>query len=307
MRLTSCLLAAALLAALPLPAADAQSRSDYRGWVDTTFAFDTDGVVELKQVPGDIVVSSWREPRIRIRAYAERVPLRTEFSRRRAFVALDLPESANRNWGGRIGETRYEVTVPEGVRVIAGTVSGDVSVRGTRGAVKVSSVSGDASATETRGEVEVSSVSGDALLRQAAGRVSATSVSGDVRVTDVAGNVKATTVSGDLLLDDVRADDVEVKSVSGEIRFTGPIARTGRYELTTHSGTVELRVPASTRAAVTMSTFSGEIDSDFPVTLQPGASVGRRNRSLEFRIGDGDGGRIMAKTFSGDVVVRRTP
>ena len=47
-----------------------------------------------------------------------------------------------------LGDSRFEVSVPVGVRVIARSTSGDVSVRGTRGQVEARSTSGDVEVTE---------------------------------------------------------------------------------------------------------------------------------------------------------------
>jgi DUF4097 and DUF4098 domain-containing protein YvlB len=50
-------------------------------------------------------------------------------------------------------------------------------------------------------------------------------------------------------------------------------------------------------------TFSGGIDSDFPVTLQPNQTRGS-TRNIEFKIGDGRS-RIVAETFSGQIKLQR--
>jgi hypothetical protein len=52
-------------------------------------------------------------------------------------------------------------------------------------------------------------------------------------------------------------------------------------------------------------TFSGEVNSDFPMTLQPGSRSGNRGRGMQFTIGGG-GARISAQTFSGDITIERS-
>jgi hypothetical protein len=66
---------------------------------------------------------------------------------------------------------------------------------------------------------------------------------------------------------------------------------------------VQLRVPHAS-ALVTVSTWDGNIDSDFPIMLKPGArgiSLSKPKR-YRFEIGGG-GARINAKTFSGDIKI----
>jgi hypothetical protein len=66
---------------------------------------------------------------------------------------------------------------------------------------------------------------------------------------------------------------------------------------------VSLRVPANTSARFAIETFSGSLDSDFQVVLQPNRER-RSGRRLEFTVGDGDA-RVVAESFSGSITIRR--
>ena len=85
--------------------------------------------------------------------------------------------------------------------------------------------------------------------------------------------------------------------------YTGSVGPSGRYSFETHSGTVHLNLPASVGAVFSVETFSGDIDSDFPVTMQPGQGRTSQDR-FEFTIGDGKA-RISAETFSGKIIINR--
>ncbi|MDR7420669.1 MAG: hypothetical protein QN178_17355, partial [Armatimonadota bacterium] len=63
----------------------------------------------------------------------------------------------------------------------------------------------------------------------------------------------------------------------GDLEYTGPLTRGGRYELRTHSGDITLTPTAVTGFEVEASTFNGTFRSDFPVTLRPvgGKSTGQ--------------------------------
>jgi hypothetical protein len=87
------------------------------------------------------------------------------------------------------------------------------------------------------------------------------------------------------------------------VDFTGPLDPKGRYKFASHSGTVTLTIPPATSAHFSIETFNGEVDSDFPYTLQPNRE--RRNgQRLEFNVGAGEA-RVTAESFSGGVVIRR--
>ena len=270
---------------------DAESR------VDTTFAFSRTGVVDLTQVSGDIVVTAWDRAEARVRAYAERGRVRTDLSSSR----LSLEVESIR---GRVGDTRFELSVPVGVRVIARSRSGDVSVRGTKAAVEAKSQSGDVEVVDATGRIDVESMSGDVRASQLNGEFRAHSLSGTIEVRDVTGDIRAETTSGDVSLLGATSRSVIVTTVSGEVEYEGTIDANGRYEFKAHSGDVRLEIPESTGAQFSVETFSGSLDTEFPLTLLPGQRNTGRPRRYEFTLGSGTA-RVTAESFSGDIVLVR--
>ena len=281
---------------------DDDSIQQGRTRIDTTFAFAEDGTIDLSSISGDIVVTGWSRREAQIKATSERGRLELDASSSR----ITLEEHGRGSmWGSRRGpDTRYEVSVPRGVRVIARSTSGDVSVRGTGGAVEGNSTSGDVTIEDATRRVELSSVSGDVTARKVRGTVDASSVSGSIELDDVEGELHVNTTSGDIQLGDVVSRDIEASTTSGDITFSGNISGDGRYEFNSHSGNIELAIPSSANARFAVETYSGELDSDFPITLQPGDRSSRRPRRFEFTVGNG-GPRIVAETFSGDLQIRK--
>ena len=270
---------------------EAQSR------IDTTFAFSRTGVVDLTQVSGDIVVTAWDRGEARVRAYAERGQVRSDLSSSR--LSLEI-ESIR----GRVGETRFEVSVPVGVRVIARSRSGDVSVRGTKGAVQAESTSGDVEVVDATDRIVLESMSGDVRASQLNGEVRAQSLSGTIEVRNVTGDIRAETTSGDVSLLGVTSRSVTTTTVSGELEYEGNIDASGRYEFHAHSGDIRLELPETTSAQFHIETFSGALDTEFSLTLQPGQRTTHRPRRYEFTLGSGSA-RVTAESFSGDIVLVR--
>lgn len=265
--------------------------------LDTTFAFPRDGVVDLSSTSGEIVVTGWTRGEAKIHASSERGRIRWNLSPSRITIETESVR-------GRVGETRYELSVPKGVRVIMRSSSGDLSSHGTGGAVDVSTTSGDIEVQDANGRVTIESVSGEVTGSALEGEVEVNSVSGDVQLDDVKGSVRVETTSGEIVLQNVRSSNVTLSTVNGEVQYGGSIDNNGRYEFHSHSGDVTLEIPASASAHFSVETFSGELDSDFPVTIQPGERSSRRPRRLEFNVGSGEA-RVIAESFSGDVNVRR--
>jgi hypothetical protein len=290
--------AAAIAILLPTQDASGQQRrrpnDGYEARIDTTFAFDKTGAVNLTALSGDIVVTGWSRGEIRIHAVGEEDNLR--FSGTSSRVTLEVGGSR------RGGDTRFEVTVPYGARINAQTRSGDVSVRGTRGPVEIHTQNGDIDVDEVMTRLDVTCLSGDITARNIGGDVTIYSTNGEVTLSDVRGGVDIVTVSGDIDLRGIAAKTVRAKATSGDVRFDGSIDPAGRYELVTHSGDIGLRIPRDASAQLTVSTWTGTVDSDFPITLRPGEhGIGvTTTKRFVFEIGGG-GARIAVEAFSGDI------
>jgi DUF4097 and DUF4098 domain-containing protein YvlB len=130
------------------------------------------------------------------------------------------------------------------------SASGDIQVTDVTGDIKAKAASGDITIQQVRGNVQVSAASGDIKITQVEGTVTASAASGDVTATGIAGTVSASTASGDV--------DVELTGVpsSGDMKFSSA------------SGDVRVKAPAQLNAQVEMSTVSGSVKTDFPLTIE---------------------------------------
>jgi DUF4097 and DUF4098 domain-containing protein YvlB len=283
------------LAAFAAPAA-AQSRDEeeFASRIDTTFAFDRRGTLVIVAGTAEVDVTSWDRPQIRVRARSERSVIRMDATPTR--VSLEISRA-------RGGDTRFEVTVPTGVRVSARATSGDIVIAGTKGAVEARTQNGDLSVTDVGEIVDLNTYNGDITARGITGNVEISTLSGEIMLSDVKGDVDASSVSGDIDLRSIVAKYVRAKSTSGDVTFDGAVDNTGRYELGSHSGSVYLTIPQGTGALLTVATYSGSIDSDFPITLKPGEHGIGSSKRFTFEIGKGDA-RVSAESFSGDITIR---
>jgi len=275
--------------------AGAQRRTRFgsdRERIDTTFAFDKSGTVTLSATSGDIIVNGSADARIHIVATSDNGNMSLDASPNRILLQ------------NRSGDSRFEVTVPYGVQIVARSLSGDLRIRDTRGAIEAHANSGDLDVEGVNGRLDVNTLSGSTTARDVTGDVDVATTSGDVKIFNLLGSADIGTVSGDIELRSVTGKTVRAKTTSGDIRFDGLIDPTGRYDFTAHSGDVEMHVQKDASAQLTVSTWNGGITSDFPITLRPGdhaigTGIGKR---YTFEIGAG-GARITAETFSGDVTI----
>ena len=290
-------LLAGLLLATSASVATAQRRGDdeeYASRIDTTFTFDRRGAVVLVLSSGNIDVSAWDRPQIRVRARSERSIVRMDATPTR--LSLDILRA-------RGGDTRFEVTVPVGVRVSARASTGDIVIQGTKGGVEARTQSGDLTVTDVAETIDLNTYSGDIVARSLAGNVEITTLSGEVDITDARGDVDVTSVSGDIDLRNVVARFVRAKSTSGDVSYDGSVDAAGRYDLGSHSGSVYVVIPQNVGALFTIATYSGTLDSEFPITLRPGEHGIGTSKRFTFEVGKGDA-RITAESFSGDITIR---
>jgi len=307
MKLQRLIVTAIAVMALPLSLKaqdeqDAQIRGLTR--IDTTVRLDRGGAVDLSLISGKIRVTGWDRPEVKISASIESGYLR--FNANSSRVSLSVEDSDNDGRRGRrhndTGDARYDVSVPRGSRLILEAVSGDVISKGSQGEIEATSVSGDVDVTDGVRTVSAESVSGSVHVAQVGGNLRTETVSGDLRAENVTGDVEASTVSGSIRLVGIQSKDVRTESVSGDITYTGTIEPSGRYSFESHSGTVRLNIPKGAGAQFSVETFSGDLSTDFPVTIPPNPNGRRREGHMDFTIGDGRA-KVTAQTFSGSIII----
>lgn len=206
------------------------------------------------------------------------------------------------------------ITAPAGSGVRVQTQSANTVSNGIAGRVEVRTASGDVRIDQVLGRSVVQTASGDVAIADTA-ECDIRTASGDIEVRRVRGEALLHSTSGQIRVDGA-GDDLSARSVSGDIRVHD--ASSGRVELVSVSGDVEIGVHAGTLAAVELSTVSGSTNNDFVVSDEPPA----RSAAADAAYGvdadaDADqpiGGAIAAdepvldlrvKTTSGDIRLRR--
>jgi DUF4097 and DUF4098 domain-containing protein YvlB len=269
--------------------------------VDTTVALDPGGTVSVSIYSGRVNVVGTSGSSVRIRGAADKGEL--EIRARRGSVSVSAePDGSSADNGGR---AELDITVPVGTSVVLESFAGPVSIRSVKGEAQVESVSGDVQVMDAVGKVMIETVSGQIEVANVQGDVRAESVSGRVALSGITGDIDTESVSGRLSITGARSKSVRAESVSGRIAYGGTLDPAGNYVFKSHAGGVTLDVPADAGATVTLQTFSGNVDSDFPVTLESGKSRMGHESRFEFRIGNGRS-RVILETFNGNIRIQRS-
>ena len=122
------------------------------------------------------------------------------------------------------------------------------------------------------------------------GRVIATALRSDVDASSVNGNVKITTTGL-----------ARAKTVNGSIDASmGASSWTGSLAFSTVNGSIDVTMPPGTGAEVSASSVSGEMTSDFPMTVN--GRIG--SRKMSGRIGSG-GPELKMSTVNGGITIHQ--
>jgi DUF4097 and DUF4098 domain-containing protein YvlB len=299
--------AAALLVALPVLAQERRGEETER--LSRQFKIGANGRLTLSNISGEIVLTAGSGDEVTLEAVKRTRGARSEL----ASVVIDIDERPGRvdirtRHTGRSDRASvdYTVSVPRGAAVDVSSISGNVRAANLQGPLRAQSISGAVVLSDSSNVEVAKSISGDVELSGSMpeARLTASTVSGRVRARDVkAKGLSLSAISGHLEVTNVEAERLEGKSVSGTVVFAGVVARNARYEFSTHSGNVRLTLGGGAGFEVTANTFSGDIQSDVPVSVNDVRSR-RSGRSVRAVVGDG-GASVSVSTFSGNIVIRR--
>ena len=107
---------------------------------------------------------------------------------------------------------------------------------------------------------------------------------------------------GKKVLEGIHSNSVEAVTTNGNVYYDGVIEDDGQYRFTNHNGNITLAIPDGANATVWISTYNGEFEPAFPITLMETRSGGRR---FSFTLGDGSG-RVEVESFGGKIRLRRS-
>ncbi len=253
----------------------------------------TSGNVSAERIGGALVIGS-TSGNVSAKEVASRLTARATSGN---IQAKDIRDDATASSSS--GNVRLENL---GGRASASTASGSVNILNVSGDVSAHSVSDNVTVQDARGHVRATTVSGNVTIRQAGEGARANSVSGNVLFVKTQGRLEAETVSGDITLQDVDAHELRLKSLSSDVRYQGKLHGGGTYEFQSFSGDVMLTIPADSEFNLAAQTFSGSLNTEFPLQLSSGTIGGRG--TVRGVVGKG-GAQVTATTFNGDVTIKK--
>jgi hypothetical protein len=172
--------------------------------------------------------------------------------------------SHHRSWD-HSPSAELRVELPAGIRLVAGSGDGEVSVRGAGS------------------DVDASTGDGDITIEETAGPVKASTGDGKIWVSAASGPVDASTGDGSI-----------------EVRM-GVVSHPRDMHFSTGDGSVTVYVPAAFAGELDAHTGDGHIESDFPLELHGRLD----EQHIHTMIGGGGSTRLSISTGDGDIRLRK--
>ena len=195
---------------------------------------------------------------------------------------IELRAISSRQGAGLVD---YAVIVPADAFVTVRASDAKIHVLGLRGDIILEAVTGTVEAAGVNtAHLHVKTLSGPVILA-------------DIRDS----HVDVHSVSGNVDIQNVSGSSLEVNSGSGRITYGGDPGSAGEYLLTSHSGDIEISIPASAPVEIKAHPLKGESDERLP----SGSSVSAAGQNSLLKPGIVSASRFELRSFRGRIHVKR--
>lgn len=294
--------------------------------ISKTVRIGASGEINVSNLAGDIVISRGSGNEVAIEAVKTgRGQTAAEARQALQLVEVDIVERAGRveirtrypssDDARRKGRRDFNASVaftisaPERARIVANSISGNLSVTDIKGDLALETISGNVRVANAGRVSKAKTASGDVEILDTTieGTMDAATISGTMMLKNVkARRLDVGSISGDVVLQEVKCEQLDAQSISGDVRLTGPLVRGGRYDLGSHSGEIRVTVRGGVGFELDASSFSGSVRTELDEFKMTNTSGGNRGRHRSISGSYGDGSAFLdLNTFSGSIVVTK--
>ena len=257
--------------------------------MERTYPLERDGKIFLKYKSGDIAVNNWNRNEVKIIAHQD------------ADIDINQSKGNIRIIVKRSKSSFFELFIPDKAQLRIETQSGKVKAREIGGFVDIRTASGDLEVIMAQNGARCKTISGDIRIGEIQGNAYLETVSGRIAVKGVKGSIKAGTVSGNIEIGAFsQSEEIEIESISGNIKLQGEFSPGGIYKIDSHSGNIEIGLPPASNFELRVGTFSGNIHCDFE--LKVSGKIDRKK--LQGMVGKG-GSSLTLSSFSGNIRINK--
>jgi hypothetical protein len=236
------------------------------------------GVTELDVVAnlGRVSIEAWARPEVEIEAkHSAQVDVEIKSG-----PTVEVRE--HRTPRASLERVDYVMRVPPAIRIRLWSHSAAVTIRGVHGDVEIHGQLGHIDVSDA-GNARLNTTTGDITLKGARGAAWLESTAGRITANGLRGNVVAETVGGTITLTDLTGEKVEVTTTGADIQIDGAPRPGGVYDIASQAGAVSVRLPAAIGARISYGTVRGRFHTNVPQDAAHRAEDGRTT----LPVGDG--------------------
>jgi len=292
--------------------------------VDKQLNVDTNTNVTIENVRGTIAIGGWSKNEISVKGELDDKAEKFIFEKTDNGVLIKVVTPRNLGHGSYKDEdgSKLVINLPSNARVNFDGVSTDVTAKNLQHGSEIRSVSGDVNASNLSDHVDISTVSGEIKTADLSGKIALTSVSGEItdknsqgrlRIEAVSGEIKSTSsativsahaVSGGIKLSLQKVDELELNTVSDDVKVSLQLNKDGVIKASSVSGDIELFFQDNVQASFRLSSsVNDDIINQLTDKKAKTAKYGP-GASLNFETGNGNAS-VRVTTVSGDIKVAK--
>lgn len=281
MKLTSAKTTICCIAVLSAAALAADNRKEFKYTVGngaSVNVMNQFGSVTLKPSSGNQVI-------VVANAHSNKVEADCSQSGNRVEVRTHFLDKASED----DGKIDYEILVPNGANVTAQVANG--SIRAER-------IGGDVTLRSDGASLEARDIDN--------AHVHAHSVSGPITLANISsGHVEVGTGSGKVTMNNVTGPSVTVNTTSSPIAYDGDFGNGGAYQFSSHSGPIDVVLPASSSVEVKAESMNGSVQNDFPLKKKMHTDfTPRAGKSFQGYANSGSSS-VQLRSFGGTIRVKK--
>jgi len=248
------------------------------------------GLVNVVNSSGSVTVHQGTQRQVLVTAttHSDKVEVDTSSTPDNKRVDIRTHVLAQQKPSSEEAKVDYDIAVPPGISVTVSTATAPITV---------DNLSADLTLSSDTGLITVRGASNSYLeVRGVAAPVVLSNVTGHIDVTSSGGAVKLSNVVG---------PKVTVGTTSGDITYEGDFSGGGSYVLTTHSGAIDVTLPATASVDLTARSVTGSVQNDYPLQSKSHMTfVPLQGRSFAGTSNSGSSS-VELQSFSGKIRVKK--
>lgn len=287
---------ALVLLALPGAAALAQASGQR---VERKLAIDPDASIRIYNLNGSVRVEGWDRDTVAVVATISD-PLKNRFffggNAHGAKMGIESPLDLDQ------APVHLIVKVPTRTRLWIRAATASITLSGLEGGVDVSSTSGNIRFEGNPDQLNLETMDGSIEVIATGPWIRTKTASGSITLRGSGEDVGATTVSGDINMLSTGIRRIRMETVSGKVNFSGSLTRDGALTAESHSGTVDLLLPADLSAEFDLTTYQGTISNGFAPERRPTRQGAGEELHITVETGTAN---VTVRTFKGPIILRK--